>query len=770
MQNVKVDQLGRDGFTWWIGQVENKEDPAKLGRVKVRIAGWYTGEQYKEKMPSEDLPWAHVLQPSNSGGTKNSGDSANQLEVGAIVLGFFMDGESAQQPCVLGLFRTQISTGKKDGEWIGDLRPPEDMGGTDTWQSVTPTVVSTGGDAGGNQNVNIKGADTGVSGSTNAAGVAPGGNAPQSDANSAGVPNPTPQPAAEGSKGPGSTLVKDLKWLLTDIAVTAGSVIPNPKKGGFISAVNGSIVNMQSLINKIQQFISYAIQGITIDLKLLLSKALKMIIDLIQKAFGGIPVVVQLIIKAALIILEKFLCMQFPDFNSLLGLISGLITGMIEKLLGQISAALAKVLETINATICSVVESILKALQFVQSVVSTISSAIQAIRAANEAAKSAVKMLEFSKLNWENISSIIFALIDLIPNSCGDRAVGNDGYSDWVPLYGSSDCGEDGLGDLGFGPSNISGGGGCGSGGGGGGGSSSNPFQKFFDVDPYSTYIKAFPNGAYEIVNNDPKKACIRKGQPNGSGAVLMDGEGNIHQHQQGNETKIITKDSCERIKGKKILTVDGDLCIKVNGNFHLEVAGAKYDFSSQGKDLKQGKHVKAKETKCEETETEHKGKLNHSVAGKITFHTQSEIEFSGSAIRQKAGSISLEAGSEIGCSAKTITNYAGCTEWNFIGLDPITPGPRGQFNQIFGIRTTTMLPATIVPVPVDTYLMPTPGVVLKSITGTWTQNIIGPETRNTTGAFIKQVTGTSSWNTTGVKTITAQGPLLLSGLPIMLN
>lgn len=769
---TKVEQLGRDGFIWWIGQVENKEDPAKLGRVKVRIAGWYTGKQYKDKLPSKDLPWAHVLQPSNSGGVKNTGDSANQLEVGAIVLGFFMDGESAQQPCVLGLFRANISEGKKDGEWIGDLRPPDDMGGTeDHVYNRYPAAVSREGDGSGNNNINVHGADTGISGATSVAGVAPGGNAPQSDANSAGVPNPTPQPASQGFDGPGKTLIKDLKWLVTDLGTTAGAVVPNPKGQGFISAINGSLVNMQTLIDKIKQFISYAIQGITVDLKLVLMRAIQIVIDAIQKAFAGLPVVVQVIIQVVLKLLQKFLCLNFPDFDSLLATVTGMLTSMIDQLIGKITQALSSALNAINSTICTIVESIAKAISFVSSVFSTIASAIQAVKVANDAAKSAFKLLEFNKLNWTNISSLIFMLIDLLPNNCGDRVEGNDGKSDWVPLYGAANESCD-LAALGFSSDNIAGGqGGCGGSGGGGGGGSSNPYQKFFDVDPYSTYIKSYPNGAFEIVNNDPKKACIRRAQPNGSGAVLMDGEGNIHTHQQGNETKIISKDSCERVKGKKIITVDGDFCIKVNGNFHIEVAGAKYDFSSQGKDLKKGKHVKGKETTCDEKEQELKGNKIESVGGKITYSTLSEMELNASTIRLKAGTISQEAGSEIGLSAKTITNYAGCAEWNFIGLDPITPGTRGQFNQIFGLRTTTMLPAIpYVPTPVDTYIMATPGVVLKNITGTWTQNITGPETRNTTGAFTKQVTGKSTWNTTGAKTITAQGPLILAGTPILLN
>ena len=37
---TRTDFLGRDGFTWWVGEVENIKDPAEIGRVKVRILGW----------------------------------------------------------------------------------------------------------------------------------------------------------------------------------------------------------------------------------------------------------------------------------------------------------------------------------------------------------------------------------------------------------------------------------------------------------------------------------------------------------------------------------------------------------------------------------------------------------------------------------------------------------------------------------------------------------------------------------------------------------
>ena len=42
---VRTDYLGRDTFTWWVGEVEEIRDPAELGRIKVRILGWYTGNR-----------------------------------------------------------------------------------------------------------------------------------------------------------------------------------------------------------------------------------------------------------------------------------------------------------------------------------------------------------------------------------------------------------------------------------------------------------------------------------------------------------------------------------------------------------------------------------------------------------------------------------------------------------------------------------------------------------------------------------------------------
>lgn len=87
--------MGMEGFVWFMGVVENRKDPLKLGRCQVRCFGWHSDS--KTLVPSADLPWAQPLLPVNGGsqtGTPKEGD---------YVIGFFTDGESGQFPIIMGI-------------------------------------------------------------------------------------------------------------------------------------------------------------------------------------------------------------------------------------------------------------------------------------------------------------------------------------------------------------------------------------------------------------------------------------------------------------------------------------------------------------------------------------------------------------------------------------------------------------------------------------------------------------------------------------------
>jgi len=87
-------------FNWWQGVVEDRLDPEKIGRVKVRILGHHTED--KNVLPTEDLPFAQVLQPIQSAAISGIGHSATGIVEGTHVVGFFADGSDAQIPVILG--------------------------------------------------------------------------------------------------------------------------------------------------------------------------------------------------------------------------------------------------------------------------------------------------------------------------------------------------------------------------------------------------------------------------------------------------------------------------------------------------------------------------------------------------------------------------------------------------------------------------------------------------------------------------------------------
>ena len=87
-------------FLWFFGVVESRDDPLKAGRVRVRVHQWYTDDL--TKVPTDTLPWAQVTLPVTESGVSGVGRSPTGIVEGTTVWGFFLDGENAQKPMVLG--------------------------------------------------------------------------------------------------------------------------------------------------------------------------------------------------------------------------------------------------------------------------------------------------------------------------------------------------------------------------------------------------------------------------------------------------------------------------------------------------------------------------------------------------------------------------------------------------------------------------------------------------------------------------------------------
>jgi len=118
--------FGRDPMVWWIGKVTSPKDgkwedtlekkhmengeEIYSHRCRVRILGYHDTDDLKD----EELPLAHILLPSNT--TTVGGRSQTvQYQGGEIVIGFFFDGEEAQQPAIFAtLHRQDFQEVKKD--------------------------------------------------------------------------------------------------------------------------------------------------------------------------------------------------------------------------------------------------------------------------------------------------------------------------------------------------------------------------------------------------------------------------------------------------------------------------------------------------------------------------------------------------------------------------------------------------------------------------------------------------------------------------------
>ena len=92
--------MGKDGFTWFVGVVEDRNDPQKLGRLRVRCLGYHTEDL--TKLPTSDLPWAHVMNPITSATVSGVGQTPLGCVEGTWVVGWFTDGSDAQQPMIMG--------------------------------------------------------------------------------------------------------------------------------------------------------------------------------------------------------------------------------------------------------------------------------------------------------------------------------------------------------------------------------------------------------------------------------------------------------------------------------------------------------------------------------------------------------------------------------------------------------------------------------------------------------------------------------------------
>ena len=611
---TKTDFAGRDGFHWWIGEVEDHMDPAQLGRVRVRIIGWYTGNRTKEDgtdsylqtLPTEMLPWATVLLPTDKPQVKNSG-TTTELQPGSQVLGFFMDGEEAQLPCVLGSFRsfrhqenvasqgsanqmsrTMVADPKKANENAVDnplekgLDNQPNLGGNPfvKAQGQTPGSI-TGGEETSRGVVSRAEVESPFNVFTNPIGI---------PANMGGIADGTTGPANDG-------FMKDLQRMLTDLGMASGSLAAN-EDGDMLSAISGRIVEGKAVLNQLSNLTNYitnGISGMLAPLKEFLAQKMQMAIDLIMKAVSNfVPlIVVQKVMAILQMIIQDIFCMPVPGFigaiTNIVGDLGSFLQGVMDTVLNKIDQLVAGITNFVERAMKGIQSKICKALAAFNKIANTVLSAINTFKNLKRIADgiSSIFSINFSALNFSSVLDILAAIIGLIAKftSCG-RKSRKPKAKGWMPLLGTTQCVDPGISGPGGGDYSN-----CQADSFGGGGSrhadgvqgSTSIFDAYFqDMNPFLMQAQTFLNGSRDIDDATPgKEKRVRSGP--GGVTTFEDKRGNTHTNVPNNNTNIIGRDLVQNVKGNMVHTIEGDYYLKVMGDFHIEVAGSLNEHVSNG-------------------------------------------------------------------------------------------------------------------------------------------------------------------------------------------
>ena len=145
--------MGQDGFSWFIGVVEDRADPKKAGRVRVRCLGHHSEDVID--IPTEELPWATPMMPVTAGANSGIGVSPHFLIEGTWVVGFFRD-PAKQEPVIMGALpgfnakattnQTIASSSKGGGQSTkGGFRDPKGVYPTETYLDKPDTSVLSDG-------------------------------------------------------------------------------------------------------------------------------------------------------------------------------------------------------------------------------------------------------------------------------------------------------------------------------------------------------------------------------------------------------------------------------------------------------------------------------------------------------------------------------------------------------------------------------------------------------------------------------------------------
>ena len=619
--------VGKDGFFWWVGEVEDNEDPMELGRVKVRCLGYYTNFAggTTADLPTEYLPWATVLQHTSQAGNDGQGESAGQLQPGAIVIGFFLDGENAQMPMVLGVMRINKSertqqnrkysfTNKEPitGTVINssDIHPAEN-------DNLSPDKINRQST---NNTVAIPGQVKTVSGghgSPKNIGVdLPGGTSNPIKP----IDPELPIPAASGIGGPWKTIEYKLSYLIEDLANTTNTLV-KVENDNYLDMISGRMIMKTDLLKPIEDYVTTIYAQVISAMRqslIVLSKDIEL--ATLLRDSNSEPFMVRISLQAAITKVLNSACALDSSLNTY-------VKESLSTVTSNVDTYLTGVLSKSDLVKLGVDD-------LVKDIIETIKNMLLGIGDVTKSIKDTVDGLDTADLidTWEKSTGIfdtkttlfgrgqytltdVFKLLASPGDGCKRGFSGAEKTAGWYPLYGLNRSTIEELESVNKLRGNVKDG--------------TDLYSSLFrDADPYTTVAKNHVNGSYDLYLGTPgrrgeihKKAngtthtsvllnnahyaekvardAYKKENPDATQAEIdaaaeaykksqTDGKGDTgalvadHISYAGNLTQEVHGDDCKLVSKNNALVVDGDYFLKITGDCHIEVGGGFF-FSAEG-------------------------------------------------------------------------------------------------------------------------------------------------------------------------------------------
>ena len=631
--------IGKDGFFWWVGEVEDNEDPMELGRVKVRCLGYYTnfGGGTLADLPTNSLPWATVLQHTSQPGNDGQGESSGQLQPGAIVLGFFMDGDMAQMPVVLGVMRVNKAESTRTTGKMAFTNVVPDAGIVINNSTLHPAEKNTVKPSRINRQSNSNAVAypgqvktiTGGMGSPKNIGIdIPGG-----------TTNPVkpldpekPIPAANGIGGPWKTLEYKLSYLLEDLCNSCSSIV-KAEGGEYLDLTTGRLITKKELTRTIRDYITTIYAQVISSIRqgmISLTEDLKL--TQLMLSTTGAPFNLYRVVTAAITQILSKAC----DVDNMLNLyVNDMMKVVDESVDKYLTGAqdkptmVARTVESINKKILGDTADLIKE---IGDLTKTIKDQVNDLNANDDLL---LDTWERGFTIFENLTTLfnrgqygfvsltpVFKLLGQFGAGCQRTPEGAAKTAGWYPLFGITRCDMQDLEMLNKMRGSVSDG--------------TDLFSSVFrDADPYLSTAKNHVNGSYDVWLGTPgrqadvSKRCngtthtslvlnnshfaekiardtFKKENPNATAAEIeaaveefrkkqTGGKGDTgslvadHITYAGTLTQEVHGDDCKLVSGHQAVSIDGDYFLKITGDCHLEVGGGFF-LSAEGSPKASGK------------------------------------------------------------------------------------------------------------------------------------------------------------------------------------